>query len=66
LRQTLASTELFMPTGLVIGPDGAAYVSNNGIFPALAPGGSGAPTGQVIRIPVKPITKLYILPFFNG
>ncbi len=56
-HQLIASDGLFMPTGLVIGPDGAAYVSNNGIFP-MSPV-EGPPTGQVVRITLPPVTVLY-------
>jgi sugar lactone lactonase YvrE len=40
-RTIVASAGLVAPTGVVIGPDGAAYVSNFGIFPGI---------GQVVRI----------------
>lgn len=59
LRQTLASAELFMPTALEMGPDGAVYVSNFSIFPALAPEGAGPPTGQVVRVTSGPIYTYY-------
>lgn len=59
LRQTLASAELVMPTGLAVGPDGAAYVSNFGIFPAFTLEGEGPPTGQVIRVSAGPIYTYY-------
>jgi len=56
-HQVIASEGLFMPTGLVIGPDGNAYVSNYGIFP-MSPV-EGPPTGQVVRITLPPVTVLY-------
>jgi hypothetical protein len=43
-RTTIVSG-LTNPTAVAIGPDGAAYISNRGIFPAI-----GAVTGQVIRV----------------
>ncbi len=64
-RAVIASPELFMPTAVVIGPDGAAYVSNFGIFPSFD--GEGPPTGQVIRITIPEAQFVYYLPFFaNG
>jgi hypothetical protein len=57
LRTTLVTTGLFLPTGLVIGPDGAAYVSNFGIFPATPV--QGPPSGQVVRIPIPPVETRY-------
>jgi hypothetical protein len=51
-KQTLASDGLVTPTGLAIGPHGAFYVSNFGIFPGTDPTGGQLPgTGQVVRIP---------------
>jgi hypothetical protein len=44
-RDVIASAGLIAPGGLAFGPDGAAYVTNFGIF-------SGA--GQVVRIPIEP------------
>lgn len=40
-RTTVASAGLVAPAGLTVGPDGALYVSNFGIFPDM---------GQVVRI----------------
>ena len=59
LRETL-STELILPTGLTLGPDGAAYISNFGIFPSSPV--EGPPTGQVVRVSVPPV-NLQFLPF---
>jgi sugar lactone lactonase YvrE len=40
-RATVASTGLVSPTSVAVGPDGALYVSNRGIFPG---------SGEVLRI----------------
>ncbi len=40
-RTTIASDGLVAPTGLAVGPDGALYVSNYGVFPDM---------GEVVRI----------------
>jgi sugar lactone lactonase YvrE len=40
-RTTVASAGLLNPTSVAVGPDGALYVSNRGIFPG---------TGEVVRI----------------
>lgn len=56
-REVIASEGLVLPTGLTIGPDGAAYVSNFGIFPVMISATSPAqepPTGQVVRITLPP------------
>lgn len=50
-QETLLSDELFLPTGMTVGPDNAIYISNNGIFPANP---TPAPSGQIIRIPTAP------------
>lgn len=55
-EQTVVTSDLFMPTGLVIGDDGYAYISNGGI---LAGGGS------VVRILVEEPTDVS-LSAFNG
>lgn len=72
-RDTIATEGLFMPTGLEIGPDGAAYVSNFGIFstlppppPPAAPEGELPSSGQVWRIPIPPVPVdefIYYFPF---
>ncbi len=72
-RDTIASTGLFLPTGLEIGPDGAAYVSNFGTFstlppppPPASPDGELPSSGQVWRIPVPPVPEdefIYYFPF---
>jgi hypothetical protein len=41
VRTTVASAGLVSPTSVALGPDGALYVSNRGIFPG---------TGEVLRI----------------
>jgi hypothetical protein len=51
VRTTIASEGLSFPTGVVIGPDGAFYVSNMG----TSPGG-----GQVVRIIPEPATLTLI------
>jgi hypothetical protein len=43
VQTTLASTGLVQPTGMVVGPDGSIYVSNNG---------DTAGGGSIVRIPV--------------
>ena len=40
-RTTIASAGMVNPTSVAVGPDGALYVSNRGIFPG---------TGEVLRI----------------
>ncbi|WP_158643198.1 ScyD/ScyE family protein [Pseudoduganella lurida] len=47
--QTLIYDGLYFPGGLAIGPDGAAYVTNNGIVPGPVPG-AFPDGGQVVRI----------------
>ena len=47
-RTTLAERGLVSPTAVAIGPDGAAYVANCGIFPGAGPFPC---SGHVIRIP---------------
>src|SRR5262249_51467787 len=46
-RTTLASEGLIRPTSVLVGEDGAIYVSNRGIFPG---------TGEVVRITLTPAT----------
>jgi hypothetical protein len=47
-----------MPTGLTIGPDGAAYVTNFSIFPY--PGiPEGPPSGMVVKITVPPVVEVF-------
>jgi len=48
--RTVIHDQLFYPGGLVIGDDGAAYVTNNGIVPGPIPGGPFAAGGTVLRI----------------
>jgi hypothetical protein len=48
--RTVIYDKLFYPGGLVIGNDGAAYVTNNGIVPGPIPGGQFAAGGTVLRI----------------
>jgi hypothetical protein len=48
--RTVIHDQLFYPGGLVIGEDGAAYVTNNGIVPGPVPGGPFAAGGTVLRI----------------
>jgi len=43
-HDVIASAGLVAPGGLAFGPDGAAYVTNFGIFPG---------EGQVVRIPIE-------------
>ncbi|MGH2536415.1 MAG: ScyD/ScyE family protein [Candidatus Promineifilaceae bacterium] len=47
-QEIIASDGLVFPTALTLGPDGAIYVSNFGIFPIAAGG------GQVVRISQTP------------
>jgi hypothetical protein len=47
--RTVIYDKLYYPGGLVIGPDGAAYVTNNGIVPGPVPG-AFPEGGQVLRI----------------
>ena len=54
--------ELCAPTGLVVGPDGALYVANYGVFGAAPP---PAPSGQVVRIDLGTPTAV-TLDGFNG
>lgn len=48
--RTVIYDQLFYPGGLVIGEDGAAYVTNNGVVPGPIPGGQFATGGTVLRI----------------
>jgi hypothetical protein len=48
--RTVIYDQLFYPSGLVIGDDGAAYVTNNGVVPGPIPGGPFAQGGTVLRI----------------
>jgi hypothetical protein len=48
--RTVIYDQLFYPGGLVIGEDGAAYVSNNGVVPGPMRGGPFADGGTVLRI----------------
>lgn len=48
--RTVIDDQLFYPGGLVIGDDGAAYVTNNGVVPGPIPGGPFAAGGTVLRI----------------
>jgi hypothetical protein len=57
-RHVVASEGLVMPTGLTIGPDGAAYVTNFSIFPY--PGiPEGPPSGMVVKITVPPVVEVF-------
>jgi sugar lactone lactonase YvrE len=57
-RQLIASEGLVMPTGLTIGPDGAAYVTNFSIFPY--PGiPDGPPSGMVVKIMAPPVVEVF-------
>lgn len=47
--RTVLYENLYYPGGLAIGPDGAAYVTNNGIVPGPVPG-AFPDGGQVLRI----------------
>ncbi|GGX73239.1 ScyD/ScyE family protein [Massilia dura] len=47
--RTVIYENLYYPGGLAIGPDGAAYVTNNGIVPGPIPG-AFPDGGQVLRI----------------
>ena len=47
-QTTLATTGLFLPTGITSGPDNALYISNQGTFP----GG-----GQVLRYGLTPVPE---------
>lgn len=47
--KTIIYENLYYPGGLAIGPDGAAYVTNNGIVPGPVPG-AFPEGGQVLRI----------------
>lgn len=47
--RTVIYENLYYPYGLAIGPDGAAYVTNNGIVPGPVPG-AFPDGGQVLRI----------------
>ncbi len=47
--RTVIHENLYYPGGLAIGPDGAAYVTNNGIVPGPIPG-AFPDGGQVLRI----------------
>lgn len=55
--QTIVTSDLFLPTGLVIGDDGYAYISNGGI---LAGGGS------IVRILVEEPTDVSVSGFGGG
>lgn len=73
-RDVILSQGLFMPTALEIGSDGAAYVSNFGIFsteppppPPATPEGELPSSGQVWRVPIPPVPEqefIYYFPFF--
>jgi hypothetical protein len=56
----MVTTELFLPTGLIVGPDGYAYVSNFGVFPDSP--FPGPPTGQVVRIALPDVPYTIFLP----
>jgi hypothetical protein len=47
--KTLVATGLIAPGSVAIGPDGAFYVSNCGVFPATGPSPCGGNGGQVVR-----------------
>lgn len=47
--RTIIHENLYYPGGVTIGPDGAAYVTNNGIVPGPVPG-AFPEGGQVLRI----------------
>lgn len=64
-RQLVVSEGLVMPTGLTIGPDGYAYVSNFGIFLDLGIP-DGPPSGQVVRIELPPLLELYFPLMFKA
>lgn len=57
-RSVVASEGLFMPTGLAIGPDGAAYMTNYSIFPSSEI--EGPPTGQVVRLQLGPVGEIHV------
>jgi hypothetical protein len=57
-RLVVASEGLFMPTGLAIGPDGAAYMTNYSIFPSSEI--EGPPTGQVVRVSLVNVGEIHL------
>jgi hypothetical protein len=57
-RHVVVSDGLAMPTGLTIGPDGNAYVSNFGIFADVGIP-DGPPPGMVVKITLEPVVELY-------
>jgi DNA-binding beta-propeller fold protein YncE len=57
-RHVVVSEGLAMPTGLTIGPDGNAYVSNFGIFADVGIP-DGPPAGMVVRIILEPVVEVY-------
>lgn len=52
-NKKVVATGFSFPTGMTMGPDGALYVSNNGIVPAPVAAGKdskGAGLGQILRV----------------